>query len=35
LTASTRFETGVLLAEILDVTPRYLAFGDTERKGRP
>jgi transcriptional regulator with XRE-family HTH domain len=31
-TASVRFETGVLFAEALDVTPRYLAFGDTERK---
>jgi transcriptional regulator with XRE-family HTH domain len=33
-TASTRFETGVLLAEALDVTPRYLAFGDAEREDR-
>jgi transcriptional regulator with XRE-family HTH domain len=30
-TASVRFETGVLYAEALDVTPRYLAFGDAER----
>lgn len=34
-TTSTRFETGVLLAEALDVTPRHLAFGDAERKDRP
>ncbi len=30
-TTSVRFETGVLFAEALDVTPRYLAFGNAER----
>lgn len=30
-TTSVRFETGVLFAEALGVTARYLAFGDAER----